>query len=44
MFIFCFPWSQGVPQAQLLYQNKNITPFTETQNQSNEENILLFHY
>ena len=28
---------------QVLYQNKNIIPFTETQNPSNE-NILLFHY
>ena len=25
-------------------QYKNIIPFTQTQNWSNEENILLFHY
>ena len=30
--------------TKVLYQNKNIIPFTETQNRSNEENIILFHY
>ena len=30
--------------TKALYQNKNIIPFTETQNRSNEENILLLHY
>ena len=29
--------------TQVLYQNKNIIPLTETQDWNNEENILLFH-
>ena len=46
---FSFAQKHFLGEFSLLFlrasnQNKNIIPFTETQNPSNEENILLFHY